>query len=121
MHEVVDAEAARTGTGVSMKIQASDCAQGGIFQMEPERSDGTRTRVVHTLAQGAGALTPFYFDNPDFWAHVGEFLGSTCTSVTTGPAGQFCVRVATRVNIANGSSPSFVARDSAPLPPLTAP
>jgi hypothetical protein len=23
-----------------MKIQAKDCAQGGVFQMEPERDDG---------------------------------------------------------------------------------
>ena len=43
------------GTGVSMKIQAKDCAQGGIFQMEPERGDGTRTRIVHTLANRAPA------------------------------------------------------------------
>ena len=34
-------EVSRTGTGLSMKIQAKDCAQGGIFQMEPQRSDGT--------------------------------------------------------------------------------
>jgi hypothetical protein len=107
-------ELGRTGTGLSMKIQAKDCAQGGIFQMEPERGDGTRTRIVHTLASSTTAgLTPFYFDNPRFRARVGQFLGSTCTSVTTGPPSQFCVRVATRVNIANGLSPNFVARDSA--------
>jgi len=103
----------RAGTGVSMKIQASDCGQGGVFQMEPQRSDGARTRITHTLAQNQRDLTPFYFDNPNFRAHVGEFLGSTCTSVQTGPPGQFCVRVATRVNIANSHSPNFVARDSA--------
>ena len=34
-------ELSRTGTGLSMKIQAKDCAQGGIFQMEPQRGDGT--------------------------------------------------------------------------------
>ena len=33
-----------------MKIQSKDCAQGGIFQMEPERSDGTATVFTHRLA-----------------------------------------------------------------------
>ena len=47
-----DLELGRTGTGVSMKIPAKDCASGGIFQMEPERADGTprgsRTRSART-------------------------------------------------------------------------
>ena len=104
----------RTGTGLSMKVQATDCAQGGIFQMEPQRSDGTPTRITHTLATSTTpGLTPFYFDNPNFRARVGQFLGSGCTSVVTGPPGQFCVQVSTRVNIANDLSPRFVARDSA--------
>ena len=104
----------RTGPGLSMTISAKDCAQGGIFQMEPERGDGTRTRITHTLASSTTpGLTPFYFDNPNFRARVGQFLGSGCTSVETGPPGQFCVRVSTRVNIANDLSPNFVARDSA--------
>jgi hypothetical protein len=103
----------RTGTGLSMTIQAKDCAQGGIFQMEPERSDGTRTRIVHTLASPGGALQPFYFDNPNFRARVGQFLGSACTSVVTGHPSRFCVQVSTRTNIANGLSARFVARDSA--------
>jgi hypothetical protein len=98
----------RTGTGLSMKIQSKDCAQGGIFQMEPERGDGTRTRIQHTLAPEA-----FFFDNPNFRARVGQFLGSECTSVTTGPPSRFCVRVSTRVNIGNTVSRAFVARDSA--------
>src|SRR5690349_21193024 len=104
----------RTGTGVSMKLQAKDCAQGGIFQMEPQRADGGTTRVTHTLAQSSTpGLTPFYFDNPNFRSRIGQFLGSGCTSVVTGPPGQFCVQVAARVNIANGLSRRFVARDSA--------
>jgi hypothetical protein len=104
----------RTGSGLSMKIQSKDCAQGGIFQMEPERGDGTRTRIVHTLATSATpGLTPFYFDNPRFRARVGQFLGSECTSAVTGPASRFCVQVSTRTNIGNGLSPRFVARDSA--------
>jgi opacity protein-like surface antigen len=104
----------RSGAGLSMKVQAKDCAQGGIFQMEPERSDGTATRITHTLASSTTTgVTPFYFDNANFRARVGQFLGSGCTSVQTGPPGQFCVQVGTRVNIANGLSPRFVARDSA--------
>ena len=98
----------RTGPGLSMKLQAKDCANGGIFQMEPQRADGTRTRIVHTL--GAGA---FYYDNPNFRAHLGEFLGSDCTSIQTGPPSKFCVRVPTRVNIGNDVSPDFAVRDSA--------
>jgi hypothetical protein len=43
--------------GVSMKIQAKDCATGGIFQVEPEA--GTSTVFTHTLAPGV-----FYFKNP---------------------------------------------------------
>ena len=104
----------RTGAGVSMKIQAKDCAQGGIFQMEPERGDGQTTRIVHTLAQSSEpGMTPFYFDNTNFRQRVGQFLGDACTDVTTGPPSQFCVQVRTRVNIANDVSPDFVARDSA--------
>jgi hypothetical protein len=96
-----------------MKIQTKDCAAGGIFQMEVQRGDGTRTRFIHTLVQGNGALTPFYFDNPIFRAHIGEFLGSDCTSITTGPPSRFCVQVTARVNIANDFSKKLVLRDSA--------
>jgi hypothetical protein len=105
----------RTGTGgLSMKVQAKDCANGGIFQMEPARGDGTATRIVHTLATSSTpGLTPFYYDNPNFRARIGEFLGSTCTSGTSGPPSQFCVPVTARVNIGNDLSPKFVARDSA--------
>lgn len=73
-------EIGRSGTGgLSRNIQAKDCANGGIFQMEPERGDGIRTRIVHRLAAGA-----FYFDNANFRAHLGEFLGSECTRTVTG-------------------------------------
>jgi|tagenome__1003787_1003787.scaffolds.fasta_scaffold20906179_1 hypothetical protein len=101
-------EISRTGPGVSMKITAKDCASGGIFQMEPARGDGTRTRIVHRLAAGA-----FYHDNPNFRANLGKFLGSQCTSAASGPPSQFCVRVTPRVNIANDVSPNFAVRDSA--------
>ncbi len=104
----------RSGAGVSMKIQAKDCAQGGIFQMEPSRADGAATRITHKLASSrVRGRTPFYFDNPNFRARTGQFLGTGCTSVQTGPPGRFCVQVTPRVNITNGLSPRFVARDSA--------
>ncbi|MEV7968485.1 hypothetical protein AB0O34_21235 [Sphaerisporangium sp. NPDC088356] len=99
----------RTGTGgLSMKIQAKDCAQGGIFQMEPSRGDGTRTRIVHELAANA-----FYYDNPNFRAHLGEFLGSECQNVQTGPASTYCVQVTPRVNISSDTAPKLILRDSA--------
>lgn len=47
----------RRGSGIKMKLQAKDCAQGGIFQMEPET--GSEVQVTHTL--GAGM---YYFKNP---------------------------------------------------------
>lgn len=104
----------RTGSAVSMKIQAKDCAQGGIFQMEPEREDGQTTRIVHTLAQSSEpGMTPFFFDNTNFRERVGQFLGADCTSVVTGPPSRFCVQVSTRTNIGNDVSSAFVARDSA--------
>ncbi|BCY08196.1 hypothetical protein [Actinoplanes sp. L3-i22] len=104
-----DMTISRTGTGgLSMKIQAKDCAQGGIFQMEPARGDGTRTRIVHTLADSA-----FYYDNPNFRARLGSWLGSACADEVSGPSGQFCVRVSPRVNIASDAAPKLVLRDSA--------
>jgi hypothetical protein len=114
-------ELGRTGIGVSMKIQAKDCAQGGIFQMEPQRSNGSLTTIVHTLADAplataadpkAPTRKPFYFDNPNFRARIGQFLGADCTSVVTGPPSRFCVQVTARTNIANDFSRKFVVRDS---------
>src|SRR3954462_15384930 len=46
----------RAGAGVSMSLAGKDCANGGIFQMEPERADGQPTLVTHTLGEGT-----FYF------------------------------------------------------------
>jgi hypothetical protein len=102
----------RTGPGLSMSIQAKDCAAGGIFQMEPARGDGARTRVTHTLAATGDSTAPFYFDNPTFRANLGQFLGSDCTSPVTGPPSTYCVQVSSRVNIANDASPQFILRDS---------
>jgi hypothetical protein len=90
----------REGEGLKMKIQAKDCAQGGIFQMEPERGDGTATRFTHTLADGN-----FYFDNPNFRAREGDVVPFGATTVTVTP----------RVNFANDALPNFVGRDSAQL------
>jgi hypothetical protein len=87
----------RTGTGVTMKIQAKDCAQGGIFQMEPQRTDKTPTRITHTLASGV-----FYYDNPNFRAREGDFV----------PYKDTTQEVTARVNIGNDVSAKFVARDS---------
>ncbi len=93
----------RSGTGLTMKIQAKDCAQGGLFQMEPERSDATATEIVHTLATPGGNLTPFYFDNRNFRAREGELV----------PFKDIMIPVPARINIANDFSPKFVVRDSA--------
>jgi hypothetical protein len=84
----------RTGPGISMKVQAKDCAQGGIFQMEPERADLAPTVITHTLGDGV-----FYFDNPFFRERIGQVLNG--------------VEVSARVNFANDVSPNLVGRDSA--------
>jgi hypothetical protein len=96
-------ELQRLGPGLSMKIQAKDCAQGGVFQMEPARGDGNPTVITHMLANAATALTPFYFDNPNFRAREGDIV----------PFKDITIAVPTRINIANDFSPRFVARDSA--------
>ena len=93
----------REGSAVSMKVQAKDCAQGGIFQMEPEREDGTPTIITHTLAPET-----FYFDNPNFRA----LLGTTVPFITD--AGETIqMPVPARVNFGNDFSDDFVGRDSA--------
>jgi hypothetical protein len=96
-HKEGDLVLTRTGAGLSMKIQAKDCANGGLFQMEPERGDGTATRITHTLADGV-----FYFDNPNFRAREGDVVPYKDTTVTVTP----------RVNFANDLSAKFVGRDS---------
>jgi hypothetical protein len=87
----------RTGSGLKMKIQAKDCAQGGIFQMEPERGDQTATKVTHTL--GASV---FYFDNPSFRAREGDLV----------PYKDIMIAVPTRTNIGTDLTRKFVTRDS---------
>jgi hypothetical protein len=83
--------------------------------MEPSRGDNSRTRIIHRLAgtDTGTAGTAFYFDNANFRAKLGQFLGADCQSPEAGPPSTYCVRVTPRVNIANGFSDKFVVRDSA--------
>ena len=92
-----DIELNREGRGVSMKIQAKDCANGGIFQMEVEREDGVPTLFTHTLADKV-----FYFDNRNFRNREGDSVPYKDTTVVVTP----------RVNFANNTSRKFVGRDS---------
>lgn len=55
-----DLELRRQGSTLKMKIQAKDCAQGGIFQMEPETDNDQDVVITHTLASPG----IFYFTNP---------------------------------------------------------
>ena len=93
----------RTGTGLSMKIQAKDCTQGGLFQMEPERADATRTRITHVLADGT-----FYFDNPRFRAREGDVVPFRPSDPTRNQD----ITITPRINWANDMSAEFVGRDS---------
>jgi len=96
----------RTGPGLTMKLQAKDCANGGVFQMEVQRADGTQTDITHVLATASGAtganLTAFYFDNPNFRAREGDVVPFKDTTIV----------VPSRINFANDFSPKFVGRDS---------
>jgi hypothetical protein len=87
----------RSGTGLSMKIQANDCASGGIFPDGAFAWRGAATRITHTLADGV-----FYFDNPNFRAREGDVVPFKDTTVTVAP----------RINFANDVSSRFVGRDS---------
>ena len=95
----------RAGPGISMKIQANDCSSGGIFQMEPERGDGSTTDIVHTLGPNV-----FYFNNPNFGPPPPPL--PLCPSA--GPFTPACtpVPITPRVNFATDISSSFVGRDS---------
>jgi hypothetical protein len=94
----------RAGSAASIKLQAKDCASGGIFQMEPARADGTPTDITHTL--GAGM---FYFDNPNF-----RNPPPLPICPPGGPFTKDCYAVAVtpRINFANDVSRRLVGRDS---------
>jgi hypothetical protein len=87
----------RTGPGVTMKIQAKDCANGGVFQMEVARADDTKTVFTHKLAESA-----FYFDNRNFRNREGDTVAYKDTTI----------KVGARVNFGNDYSRKFVGRDS---------
>jgi hypothetical protein len=103
----------RTGPGLTMKIQAKDCANGGVFQMEVARADGTATVFTHILADGV-----FYYDNPNVRDRLGERLpcsgilpdGTVVECNGANPDGT--VTVTARVNFSNDLSDKFVGRDS---------
>ncbi len=48
-----------TSGGTKVKVQAKDCATGGVFQQEAETESGAPTVATHVLAPGA-----FYYVNP---------------------------------------------------------
>ena len=103
----------RSGPGLSMKIQAKDCANGGVFQMEVERADNGATVFTHVLADGV-----FYFDNPNVRDRLGEnipcsgILPDGTPVVCNGANPDGTVTVTARVNFANDLSQQFVGRDS---------
>ena len=96
----------REGAGLVMKIQAKDCAQGGVFQMEVERADETTTLFTHTLAgtqpSNLDPLTAFYFDNRNFRNREGDIVPYKDTTIA----------VSARINFGNAFSAKFVGRDS---------
>lgn len=103
----------REGRGLKMKIQAKDCAQGGIFQMEVERDDNTATVFTHVLGDSV-----FYYDNPNVRNRLGERIpcsgvlpdGTLVSCEGANPDGT--VTVTARVNFGNDLSNKFVGRDS---------
>src|SRR5712664_4021022 len=103
----------RAGNGLSMKIQVKDCANGGVFQMEPVRADATATLFTHVLGDGV-----FYFDNPNVRNRLGEkipcsgILPDGRLVVCDGANPDGTVTVTARVNFANDFSDKFVGRDS---------
>ena len=103
----------RDGPGLSMKIQAKDCANGGVFQVEVERDDLTATIFTHTLGDSL-----FYYDNPNVRDRLGENL--PCSGILPDGTPVVCnganpdgtVTVTARVNFGNDFSSKFVGRDS---------
>jgi hypothetical protein len=95
----------RAGAGITLKIQAVDCASGGVFQLEAERADDTPTDFTHVV----GPMV-FYFNNPRFspppplpLCPAGGPFTPSCTPVPITP----------RVNYGSDVAPAFVGRDSA--------
>lgn len=92
----------RTNGAVTVKIQAKDCSQGGVFQMEIEREDGRSTRVRHVLASEV-----FYFDNPNFRAREGDVVPFSNAAGETQN-----ITITPRINFGSDTSALLVGRDS---------
>ena len=92
----------RTNGDVSVKVQAKDCSQGGVFQMEVELDSADSMRIRHVLAPDI-----FYFDNPNFRDREGEVVPFT------NAAGESQnITIAPRINFGSDASESLVGRDS---------
>jgi len=92
----------RTNGSVTVKIQAKDCAQGGVFQMEIERSNNAVTRFRHILG-----YETFYYDNPNFRAREGDVVRFRNSSGAT-----MDITITPRVNFGSDTSTLLVGRDS---------
>jgi hypothetical protein len=78
-------ELRRQGSSLKMKIQAKDCAQGGVFQMEPETNDGSPIVFTHTVA------------SPDLYYFVNPYTGKVNFGNSSFIRGKDSPQVATRV------------------------
>lgn len=92
----------RTNGVVEVKIQAKDCSQGGIFQMEIERDDARVTRFRHVLAPDV-----FYFDNPNFRMREGDVVPFSNAAGQTQD-----ITITPRINFGSDLSAALVGRDS---------
>lgn len=92
----------RTNGSVSVKVQAKDCAQGGVFQMEIETDDAPSTRVRHVLAPET-----FYFDNPNFRDREGDVV-----PFSNSAGERQNITIAPRINFGSDTSEALVGRDS---------
>ncbi|HEV2863553.1 MAG TPA: hypothetical protein VGX48_21250 [Pyrinomonadaceae bacterium] len=92
----------RTNGVVTVKIQAKDCSQGGVFQMEIERDDAPSTRVRHTLSPEV-----FYYDNPNFRDREGDVVPFSNSAGETQN-----ITITPRINFGSDTSANLVGRDS---------
>lgn len=99
-----DISLVRVGAQAAMKLQAKDCANGGVFQMEVARTDGSSTPFMHVLATPPtnGNLNAFNFDNRNFRNRDGEDVPSKDTTIVVTP----------RIYLGYDYSAKFVGRDS---------
>jgi hypothetical protein len=92
----------RTNGTVEVKIQAKDCAQGGIFQMEVENESAASTRFRHVLGPEA-----FFYDNPNFREREGDVVPFTNSAGQT-----MNITITPRINFGSDASGPLVGRDS---------